>query len=197
MKEDVKKVRYPKKVRDLAQMEARAVELLLYNPVNIHGLLQTPEYARTLFRMRRPRYAEEEIERGVAARVARKSVFERDPAPELSFVQDEWTLRRRLGGTAVLRRQLEHLLEVGRLPHVEIQVMPMDREEHAGVDGGIEVLKFEDGTSVGRSPGIANGRPVTDPRQLRILELRYGIIRAQALTPRESAAFIEHLLGET
>ncbi|WP_309061329.1 DUF5753 domain-containing protein, partial [Streptomyces sp.] len=197
MKEDVKKVRYPKKVRDLAQMEARAVELQLYDPVNIHGLLQTPDYARALFRMRRPRYAEEEIERGVAARMARKTVFERDSAPELSFIQDEWTLRRRLGGTEVVRKQLEHLLDVGQLPNVEIQVMPMDREEHAGVDGGIEVLKFEDGTAVGRSPGVSSGRPVTDPRQLRILELRYGIIRAQALTPRESAAFVEQLLGET
>lgn len=195
--EDVKKVRYPKKVRDLAQMEARAVELQLYDPVNVHGLLQTPDYARALFRMRRPRYAEDEIERGVAARTARKAVFERDPAPELGFVQDEWTLRRRLGGTDVVRRQLEHLLMLGRLPNVEIQVMPMDREEHAGVDGAIEVLKFEDGTAVGRSPGVANGRPVTDLRQVRILELRYGIIRAQALTPCESAAFIEQLLGET
>jgi hypothetical protein len=59
------------------------------------------------------------------------------------------------------------------------------------------VLKFEDGTAIGRSPGIANGRPVSDPRQIRILELRYGIIRAQALTPLESTAFIEQLLGET
>ncbi|MET9308166.1 helix-turn-helix transcriptional regulator [Streptomyces cellulosae] len=197
MKEDVRKVRYPKKVRDLAQMESRAVELQLYDPVNLHGLLQTPEYARALFRMRRPRYAEEEIERGVAARVARKTVFDRDSAPELSFVQDEWTLRRRLGGRDIIRAQLEHLVVVAQLPNVEIQVMPMDREEHAGADGGIEVLKFEDGTAVGRSPAVAGGRPVTDPRQLRILELRYGIIRAQALTPLESTAFIERLLGET
>ncbi|MGA5433346.1 helix-turn-helix domain-containing protein [Streptomyces cellulosae] len=197
MKEDVRKVRYPKKVRDLAQMEARAVEVQLYDPVNLHGLLQTPEYARALFRMRRPRYAEEEIERGVAARVARKTVFHRDSAPELSFVQDEWTLRRRLGGRDIIRAQLEHLVVVAQLPNVEIQVMPMDREEHAGADGGIEVLKFDDGTAVGRSPAVAGGRPVTDPRQLRILELRYGIIRAQALTPLESTAFIERLLGET
>ncbi|GAA1016049.1 helix-turn-helix transcriptional regulator [Streptomyces thermogriseus] len=197
MKEDVEKVRYPKKVRALAQLEARAVELQLYDPLNIHGLLQTPEYAQALFQMRRPVHAAEDVERGVAARMARKAVFERDPAPELSFVQDEWTLRRPLGGRAVMRRQLEHLLEVGKLRNVEIQVMPMDREEHAGVDGGIEVLKFEDGTGVGRSPGIANGRPVSDLRQLRILELRYGIIRAQALTPRESTALIEQLLGET
>ncbi|MFD0315751.1 helix-turn-helix domain-containing protein [Streptomyces flavalbus] len=197
MKEDVRKVRYPKKVRDLAQAEAKAVELQLYDPLNIHGLLQTPEYARALLRMRRPAYSEEEVERFIAARVARKAVFDRNPAPEISFVLEEWTLRRPLGGKAVLRRQVEHLLEAGRLRNVELQVMPMDCEGHAGVDGGIDVLKFADGSAVGRSPVVANGRPVCDLRQLRILELRYGIIRAQALTPRESTAFIERLLGET
>lgn len=114
-----------------------------------------------------------------------------------SFVQDEWTLRRRLGGGDIVREQLEHLIVLAHLPNVEIQVMPMDREEHAGVDGGIEVLKFEDGAAVGRSPAVEGGRPVTHPRQLRILEPRYGIIRAQALTPCESIAFVERLSGET
>ncbi|MGV9252237.1 helix-turn-helix domain-containing protein [Streptomyces sp. NPDC003697] len=197
MKEDVKRVRYPKKVRDLAQMEARAVELQLYDPLNIHGLLQTADYARGLLLMRRPAYTDEEVEQFVAARMARKSVFQRDPAPELSFVLEEWTLRRPLGGRANLRCQLQRLLEAGRLRNVELQVMPMGREQHASLAGGIEVLKFEDGSTVGRSPAVANGRPITEARQLRILELRYGILRAQALTPRESAAFIEHLLGDT
>ncbi|MEU0677782.1 helix-turn-helix transcriptional regulator [Streptomyces sp. NPDC006172] len=197
MWEDVKKVRYPKKLRDLAQSEAKAVEIQLYDPLNIHGLLQTPEYARGLLLMRRPAYSADEVERFIGARVARKAVFERDPAPELSFVLEEWTLRRPLGGRAAQRRQLEHLLEAGQLRNVELQVMPMDREEHAGLAGGIEVLKFADGSAVGRSPVVAGGRPVAEPRQLHILELRYGIIRAQALTPRESTAFIEQLLGET
>ncbi|MGA5193613.1 helix-turn-helix domain-containing protein [Streptomyces exfoliatus] len=197
MKEDVAKVRYPKKVRALAKMEERAVEIHLYDPLNIHGLLQTPEYARGLLLMRRPAYTQDEVERMAAGRIARQSIFRRDPAPELSFVLEEWTLRRPLGGRSVLRPQLERLLEVGRMRNVELQVMPMDREEHAGVDGGIEVLKFDDGSAVGRSPVVANGRPVTERKQLHILELRYGIIRAQALTPRESTAFIEQLLGET
>ncbi|MET9363029.1 helix-turn-helix transcriptional regulator [Streptomyces sp. NPDC006632] len=197
MKEDVAKVRYPKKVRELGDSEAKAVELQLYDPLNIHGLLQTPEYARGLLLMRRPAYTEDEVERFIAARVARKVVFERKQTPELSFVLEEWTLRRPLGGEAVLRRQLEHLLVVGQLRNVELQVMPVNLVEHAGLAGGIEVLKFADGSAVGRSSAVANGRPVSDLRQLRILELRYGIIRAQALTPRESTAFIEHLLGET
>ncbi|MFE7412387.1 helix-turn-helix domain-containing protein [Streptomyces laurentii] len=196
MKADVAKVRYPKKVRDLAKLESRVVEMHLYDPLSIHGLLQTPDYARGLLRMRRPAYSQDEVERYMAGRVSRQAIFERDPAPELSFVLEEWTLRRPLGGRALLRAQLEHLLTIAELPSVELQIMRMDREEHAGVDGGIEVLKFADASAMGRSPVVSNGRPVTEPRQLRILELRYGIIRAQALTPRESMAFIERLLGE-
>ncbi|MGN5379824.1 helix-turn-helix domain-containing protein [Streptomyces lasalocidi] len=193
--EDMRKARYPKKVRELADMEARAVEMLLYGNHNIHGLLQTPEYARTLFEMTQPAYTRDVVERETAARMARKAVFEREPAPTLSFVQEQVTLERPYGGKLVLRRQLEHLLEVTQLRSVTLQVMPTDREEHAGTQGPIQVLKFADGTAIGRSEGAFNGRPVSNPKDLRILELRYGMIRAQALTPRESQAFIEQVLG--
>jgi transcriptional regulator with XRE-family HTH domain len=192
---DMEKAQYPKKVRQLGELEERAVEMLLYSSHNIHGLLQTPEYAKALFEMRQPALSPDVIEREIAARMARKSVFEREPAPALSFVQEQVTLERPLGGKMVLRRQLEHLLEVAQLRNVALQVMPTDREEHAGVPGLIEVLKFADGTAIGRSEGAFNGRPVSSPRDLRILELRYGMIRAQALTPRESQAFIEKALG--
>ncbi|MEV1061561.1 helix-turn-helix transcriptional regulator [Streptomyces sp. NPDC050263] len=197
MKEDVAKVRYPKKVRELAKLEAQAVEVGLYSNHNIHGLLQTEEHMRALFHVWLPGYSDEETERMVAARMARHSIFERPRAPALSFVQEEVTLRRPVGGRMVWRRQLEHLLELGQLRNVSIQVMPTDCEEHFGTGGLIEVLKFPDGTAVGRSEGAFSGRPVSDPKQLRILELRYGMIRAQALTIRESRAFIEQMLGET
>ncbi|MFF0535035.1 helix-turn-helix domain-containing protein [Streptomyces coelicoflavus] len=195
--EDVKRVRYPKQVRDLAKLESRAVESLSYATHNLHGLVQTDEYARALLNTRRPALSEGELDRAVAARMARRTIFDRDPAPELSFVQEEATLRRPVGGKMVLLRQLEHLLEVARLRHVEVQVMPTSRGDHPGTGGRIQVLKFGDGTAVGRADDEFDNRPVTDPRQLRILELRYGIIRAEALTARESSAFIEQLLRET
>jgi transcriptional regulator with XRE-family HTH domain len=190
----MEQARYPKKVRRLKEMEGRAIEMLLYGNHHIHGLLQTPEYATAMFENRQPALAQEVVEREVAARMGRKSVFEQDPAPALCFIQEQVTLERPLGGKMVLRRQLEHLLEVGQLRNVAIQIMPTDREEHAGMHGLIEVLKFPDGTAVGRSDGAFNGRPVSSPRDLRILELRYGMIRAQALAPRESQAFIEQAL---
>ncbi|MGC9378396.1 helix-turn-helix domain-containing protein [Streptomyces sp. MH13] len=197
MKEDVAKVRYPKRVRDLAQMEARAVEIGVYVCSSIPGLLQTPEHARALLESWQPAYSPEDLERRVAARMARRAIYDRCPAPALSFVLEEATLRRRVGGTMVRQQQFERLLEVGQMNSVTLQVMPMGSGPHPGMSGRIEVLKFEDGTAVGRSDGAFSGRPTHDPRQLRILELRYGTIRAQALPPGESLAFIEQLLGET
>ncbi|MFG2954530.1 helix-turn-helix domain-containing protein [Streptomyces sp. NPDC048291] len=197
MREDVEKVRYPKKVRDLAKLEGQAVEIGVYVGLSVHGLLQTGEHACALFEARQPPYSQEEVERLVAARMARKAIFQKSPAVALSFVQEEASLRRRVGGTMVRRRQLEHLLGVAELRNVTFQVMPTDAVAHPGVDGKIELLKFADGTAVGRSDGAFNGRPTSDPRELRILELRYGTIRAQALTPGESVAFIEQVLGET
>ncbi|MFJ3761717.1 helix-turn-helix domain-containing protein [Streptomyces sp. NPDC090080] len=197
MWEDVKRVRYPKKVRELAKLEAQAVEIGLYECNIIAGLLQTPEHARAVISAAQPPYSPDDVERMVTARLARQSVFERDPAPSLHFVLEEAPLRRPIGGTMVWRRQLEHLLEAGRLHNVTLQVMPLCSEIHSGLDGRIEVLKFPDGTAVGRSDGAFNGRATSDPKQLRILELRYGTIRAQALSPSESLSLIEQLLGET
>lgn len=195
--EDVKKVRYPKRVRELGKLEARAVEIGVYECNIIAGLLQTPEHARTVIQAAQPPYSPDDVERMVAARLARQTVFERDPVPSIHFVLEEAPLRRKVGGTMVWRQQLERLLEVGQLHHVTLQVMPTDSDAHPGLDGRIELLKFPDGSAVGRSEGAFNGRATTDPKQLRVIELQYGIIRAQALSPRESRAFIEQLLGET
>lgn len=197
MKRDVAEARYPKKVRDLAKLEADAVELGSYAAGVIDGLLQTESYARALYGERRPAFTEEHVDRLVAARMARQAIFERRPAPLLTFVQEEATLRRPTGGKTVLRQQLEHLLELSMLRHVEIQVMPTETEEHAGLGGSHEVVKLSDGTAVGHNEVQLTSRLISDPREVQILEMRYGLIRAQALTPRLSRIFIEKLLGET
>lgn len=196
MKKDVAEARYPKKVRDLAKLEADAVEMGAYDTHNLNGLLQTEEYARALYEMRRPSYSADQIDRHVAARMGRQEIFERQPLTMLTFVLEEVTVTRPLGGRMVARRQLERLLDIGRLRHVEIQVMPTDREDHAGMGGQFQLLKFDDGTAVAHWEGQLHSRLVSDPKEVRIIELRYGIIRAQALTPRESLAFIEKALGE-
>ncbi|MGP8300369.1 helix-turn-helix domain-containing protein [Streptomyces inhibens] len=197
MKKDVERARYPKKVRDLTKLEAKAVELGAYGAHNMNGLLQTEDYSRALYDMRRPAYSQDEVERLVAARMARQAIFERQPLATLTFVQEEVTLTRPLGGRMVMRRQLERLLEASQLRHVEIQVMPTLREDHAGMGGELQLLKFADGTALGHWEGQLASRVISNPKEIQILELRYGIIRSQALAPRESLTLIEKVLGET
>ncbi|MFD7241053.1 helix-turn-helix domain-containing protein [Streptomyces massasporeus] len=198
LKEDLAEVRYPKKVRDLKRLEAEAVELGAYNNSVIHGLLQTKEYARAIFDVRRPPFTEEEVEQQVAARLARQEIL--DQAKErrvFSFVQCESTLRRPIGGKMVMRRQLERLLEVSRWRNVDLQVLPLDREENSGTDGSFRLLKLKDGATVAFSEAPLSSRVTADPRETTILDVRYGVLRAQALSPRESSAFIEKALGDT
>lgn len=194
---DVEEARYPKKVRDLAKLEGEAVEICAYGNTVVHGLLQTEEYARALYAMRRPLFTEDEMERLVSARLARQEVFTQQPPPIFSFVQEEVTLRRPLGGRMVMRKQLEHLLAIGRQRNVEIQVMPTDREDHAGLAGSLHLLKLREGDTVGHNEVQLTSRLISNPKETQVLEIRYGIIRAQALTPRDSLAFIEKALGET
>lgn len=198
LKSDVEKARFPKKVRDLAKLEAEAVEICAYDNSVVNGLLQTEEYLRAVFGSRRPAFSEEEVDQLVTARLTRQEIIKGPRAgTAFSFVHDEAALRRPVGGKMVLRRQLERLWEVGHMRNVEIQVLPLDSEDNSGLDGPFHLLRLKDGATVGHSDIQLVSRLTSDRREIQILELRYGIIRAQALTPRKSLAYIEKLLGET
>ncbi|WP_129307607.1 helix-turn-helix transcriptional regulator [Streptomyces sp. L2] len=198
MKKDIAEVRYPKKVRDLKRLESEAVELGAYNNSVVHGLLQTREYAEAVFRARRPPFSPDELEQRLSARVARQEIVSATTArPLFSFVQCESTLRRPIGGRMVMRGQLERLLEVGQFPNVDLQVLPLSRDENSGLAGSFRLLRLKDGTTVGHVEVQHVSRVIADPKEVQLLDMRYGIIRAQALSPRESTALVEKVLGET
>ncbi|WP_406493258.1 DUF5753 domain-containing protein [Streptomyces sp. NBC_00846] len=52
----------------------------------------------------------------------------------------EAVLRRPVGKWNVHKEQFEELLRLGRLRNVELQVMPLDRPEHAGLAGPFILL---------------------------------------------------------
>ena len=197
MKRDVAEVRYPKKVRDLKRLEAEAVELGAYNNSVIHGLLQTEAYARAVLGARRPPFTADQLEQQVAARVARQEIVDDRAGRAFSFVQCESTLRRPIGGRMVMRGQLERLLEVVAFRNVDLQVLPLGREENSGLDGSFRLLRLREGTAAGHVEVAHISRVITEPKEVQLLEIQYGIIRAQALSPRESVALIEIVLGET
>lgn len=195
-KEPLEKAQYPAFFRGMAQLEKEAMELLAYDALVVNGLLQTEEYTRALLAMRRPLLDEETVEQRVTARLARQDIFDRRPTPFLSFVMDEAVLRHRYGGTEVLRGQLKHLLLMGQRRNVEIQVMPTECEDNAGLGGPFIVLTRKDGKKFLYVEAQGTSSLVTEPERTVVAGARYGIIRSQALSARESLRFIEKLLGE-
>jgi hypothetical protein len=111
-------------------------------------------------------------------------------------VIEESVLRRPVGGGVTYRGQLEQLLLLGQKRNVELQVMPLDREDHAGLSGAFTLMETSASQRVAYVEVQNVSRLHTERKQVRDLEAQYGIIRAQALTPRESMVFIERLLGE-
>ncbi|MFP1625057.1 Scr1 family TA system antitoxin-like transcriptional regulator [Streptomyces sp. 5K101] len=195
-KEEVARAQYPAFFRDAARLEAQAVELHVYATNAVPGLLQTEEYAHAVFAMRRPLLDEETIAQRVAARLARQEILSRTPLPTISFVIEEAVLRRPSGGRMVMRGQLEHLLLCGQRRNVELQVMMTDREEHACLAGPFSLIETREGRRIAYVEAHKDSRLYTERQPVRELEEQYGILRAQALTPRESLAFVEKLLGE-
>ncbi|NJP72068.1 helix-turn-helix transcriptional regulator [Streptomyces sp. C1-2] len=196
MKEEVARAQYPAFFRDAARLEGEAVELHVYANQAVPGLLQTEEYARAVFGMWRPLLGEETIAQRVTARLARQDIFARRPMPTISFVIEEATLRRPLGGESVLRGQLEQVLLVGQQRNVELQVMPTQRQEHASLGGPFTLIETREGRRIAYVEAHKESRLYTERSSVREFEEQYGILRAQGLTPRESLAFVEKVLGE-
>lgn len=195
--EEMERAQYPAFFQDAAELEKKAVTLHFFAVQGVPGLLQTEEYARAVFTMWRPLLTEATIEQRVEARLARQKVFARKPTPTMSFVMEESVVRKRLGGSAVWRGQLEHILLVGERRHVQIQIMPDVREEHAAMDGPFSLIETEKGRRIAYAEVHQYSRLFTDRKTVRELEEQYSLLRAQALTPRESLALVEKLLGET
>ncbi|MCU1617169.1 MAG: transcriptional regulator [Frankiales bacterium] len=190
------RVKHPAWFRDYARMELEAVELHFYSNHTIPGLLQTENYARALYAMRKPLLDEETIEQRVTARLARQKILTRWPTPLVSTIIEESVLRRPLGGREVHQRQLQQLLKLGKLRSMELQVMPLEREEHAAMGGPFILLTPKGRPQVGYVEVQNVSRLITDLEEVRILAVRYGSIRAQALTPRESLTLVDKMLGE-
>lgn len=80
--------------------------------------------------------------------------------------------------------------------NVVIQVMPLSRQEHAGLAGAFTLMEAKDGRRIAYTEVQGDSRVHTERHKVRGLERIYGILRAQAHTPTESLALIEKLLGE-
>jgi transcriptional regulator with XRE-family HTH domain len=110
----------------------------------VHGLFQTEAYARAVTLLGYKAAPAEEIDRRVSLRLKRQDLLTRPEPPRVWSVIDEAALQRPLGGRAVMRAQLNRLIEVAELPHVTVQVVPFGRGGHAAAGGSFTVLRFSE-----------------------------------------------------
>ncbi|GII67201.1 transcriptional regulator [Sphaerisporangium siamense] len=125
-------------------LEEAAARIRTYEVQFIPGLLQTKEYARAVITAGAAGIGPAEISRRVDLRMERQRVLDRDDGPIFWAVIDEAALRRPIGGTDVMRGQLEHLLELMRQPKITIQVMPFSFGGHSAEGGAFSILRFHD-----------------------------------------------------
>ncbi|MEY9484391.1 transcriptional regulator with XRE-family HTH domain [Streptomyces calvus] len=124
-------------------LEQAALQIRAYESQFVHGLLQTREYARALLTAANPHAPAEATERRVALRMRRQELLARDTPPRVWVVMDETALRWPVGGTDVMRAQIDHLIELQRLPQVTLQIMPFTNGPHPAMRAGaFQLFRF-------------------------------------------------------
>ncbi|MFB6551179.1 helix-turn-helix domain-containing protein [Streptomyces sp. NPDC056405] len=176
--------------------EREAIAISWYESLLVPGLLQTEAYARAVFRSRVPVYGEDEIEQFVAARIERQEILHRKLPPTASFIIWEATLRDRLGGWDAYVEQVRHLREYAEVPGIALQVLPLGRASHAGLEGPFILLETPEHQRLAYSETQRGSTLIADPDEVGILTQKYAMLRTQALNTEDTRDLLDRLLGE-
>lgn len=175
-----------------AGLEDAAEVIRHFNPAIVPGLLQTEDYARTVFAGAHPRATEAELDQRLTARMKRREILDRAHAPALWAVVGEAVLYQLIGGPTVLADQLTELDNAGQQPGITIQVLPYRAGSHAGVDGAFAVFSFPeiDDMDVGVVEGMMGTIYLEDADDVARCVAAHDHIRAVALSPADSLQMI-------
>lgn len=169
---------------ELKENEQRATSIRIWDMRVVPGLLQNEEYARAILG------SPEKVKR----RIERQGVFAREDPPRVWVIICESVLRQQIGGTAVLRRQLEHLIRPDA-PWT-LQVMPQSVGWHIGLEGPITLLEFADDSPVAFVDGAVGGTVVDDESRVAEQWERWEQLTAEALSPTLSRSMIAGIIAE-
>ena len=176
---------FPSWFRPFVQHEAEAAALRWYELSLVPGLLQTAGYARAVL-CTRVGATEDEIDQAVAARMERQAILDRDDPPLLWAVVDEAVARRPVGGTDVMRAQVEHLAEMAERTNVVVQVIPRSAGAHEGLAGAFVIADFANAPSIVYLETALTGLVVERPEDVSAVTLRYETLKTEAL-PRAAS----------
>ncbi|MDX3532039.1 helix-turn-helix transcriptional regulator [Streptomyces sp. ID05-39B] len=187
----------PESMNLMLTLEDEVVREDHYACMYIPGLLQTRPYAEAVHRASEVHCPEREVQHMVDIRMKRQELLDRTEPPHVWCVIDEAAVRRQVGGRAVMRDQLAHLLAMGRRPHVTIQVLPFSTGAHAAAVGSFVVLR-------GPAPELdvvyvdllGGGLFMEKAPELERYRLAFEYLSAQALDLESSAELIQRMSRE-
>ncbi|WP_207929041.1 helix-turn-helix transcriptional regulator [Actinomadura sp. 6K520] len=190
---------FPPRFGSYIGLESEAAELRHFDNQLVHGLLQTPEYAREVLQTTLPGEAPKTIDRLLDLRLARQQILDRaTPAFALWVILDENVFRRPIGEAAVMRGQVSRLLAAIKAPNITVQVLPFDKGAHVGLDGPFSLLGFPDPTDpdVVYVESQAGNAYLEQPHQVSRMNTKFNLLVASALDPRGTAAFLHRIEEE-
>ncbi|WP_344899928.1 helix-turn-helix transcriptional regulator [Actinomadura meridiana] len=127
-------------VRPYLTAEQAAKLVRTFEPQFVPGLLQSEGYAREVIRRDHP---ESEVDRRVDFRMRRQRVLRRRPRPlNLWVVLDQRALWRPMGGPAVMKEQIRHIMDLCQRPNVTVQIAPSGVCGRVEGDGPLTLVRF-------------------------------------------------------
>ncbi|MFB7619318.1 helix-turn-helix domain-containing protein [Kitasatospora sp. NPDC056181] len=139
--------------------EAKAVELRQFELGVVPGLFQTRAYAETLAAadVRRGAITTDDAEARVSYLLTRQQRLEGKNVPFVHAVLDESCIRRLVGGAAVMREQLDRLVELSERPRTIIQVAPFSLGERRSLALPVVLLTMPDRGMLGYTESQERG----------------------------------------
>lgn len=178
--------------QQVAELEARAVEIGTFQTHMVHGLLQTKEYARAVLGV----LDDSDLDDRTEVRLARQRILEKSDPPVLWMILGEAALYQEIGGPATMRGQLAHLLSFEHNPKINVQVLPFSAGAHAGSQGSFTVFRFPSDPTIVYTEGYGSGHPTANPDTVKDCSLRYDHLQAAALSLKDSAELIRRVMEE-
>ncbi|APU22281.1 helix-turn-helix domain-containing protein [Actinoalloteichus sp. GBA129-24] len=190
--------RLPDWFKPYVGLEQAASEVRNFEIELVPGLLQTEAYAREIHSTGRHITDPADIDKRVAARMARQQRLTAEPPLELRAVVAEAALHRRVGSADVMAEQLDHLIALSKLPNVIVQVLTYEAGTHPSMTGGFTVLSFAEPTDpdVGFADNPLGGHVIDEAADVAALNFMFDELRSLALPTQDSLRLVTTIHGE-
>ncbi|WP_069768617.1 helix-turn-helix transcriptional regulator [Streptomyces sp. LUP30] len=182
---------------DVAEAEHHATSLREIVINRVPGLLQTPDYARAVFRYMRPELSESELEPRVEYRLRRRCVLEGDASTPYETIVHEFALRVRVADRQTAVAQLHWILDQIEQGHAAVRVIPTDQDGFAGAGAS---MVYARGSVPRLDTGLRDAPTgvvfIDEEPQLERLRTLLRRVEDASLDPVASRDFIHRLTKE-